>query len=340
MIQYIFAIVGAGNISKVHADVIQSLHNAKLAAVIDTDCVKAQSFAEMYGCAHYNSFDEMQRKHDVDVVSVCTPATTHADVAREIINAGKHIIFEKPIDTDTAKVRRLIAEAENKGVIISCIFQHRFDDAVIKAKKAIMEGRLGSIHFGACHTKWYRGDAYFNGRTKATDGGGALINQAIHYIDLLLYLVGDIVEVYGSCGVFSHKGIDIEDLGVAVVKFKNRGVGMIEGTTAAYPGLNSLLDIYGDKGSLRIVDDALVYYNVMDITKEEEETMISSTVEKTGASNPMDFPIESHRRQYIDVLNALENGTEPLVGGWEALKSVDVVSAIYTSSSTGLPVKI
>lgn len=339
-----FGIIGTGNVADIHARVIKEIENAELAAVADSNTEKGRSFADKYGCNFFESYNEMFLKEDVSVVSICTPATTHANIALDAVDSGKHVIIEKPIDVDLAAIDRLIHAAERKGVKICTIFQHRFDDAVIKAKKAVDEGRLGRLYFGACHTKWYRDQKYYRsgfGRgTWAFDGGGALMNQSIHYIDLLLYLLGDASEVYGSCGVYTHTDIEVEDLGVATVKFKNGGVGIIEGTTAAYPGLYAKLDIYGEKGTLSIQDDALVWYNVMDMKPEEEAYMLRKREQKVGASDPLAFPVDSHKRQYLNMLDAIENVTEPLVNGKEGRKSVELVLSIYKSWKTGQPVRL
>ena len=338
-----FAIIGAGNIGNVHARVIKESARMELSAIVDKNDVAGNAFARNYECNYYDSFDKMIKNEDISVVVLCTPSTTHAAIAMEAVNSGKHVIIEKPIDVNLQSIDALINAAESKGVKICTIFQHRFDEAVMKAKKAIDEDKLGRLFFGACHTKWFREQKYYKtgyGRgTWAFDGGGALMNQSIHYIDLLLYLMGDVSEVYGSCGTFAHTDIEVEDLGVATLKFKNGGLGMIEGTTAAYPGLYTKLDIYGEKGSISICNDALVWYKIIGMTTEEEENMLSKTEQKVGASDPMAFSIESHKRQYLNFLDSIEHSREPLVNGIEGRKSVKVVQAIYESWRTNLPVR-
>lgn len=339
-----FVLVGSGHVGDVHARVISELENAELAAVIDKNEEVGRGYAERYGCNYYASVQEAIQKEDFSIASICTPSSSHCKIAEEFVKAGKHVIIEKPIDIDLRAVDELQELSRRNNVKICTIFQHRFDDSMIRVKKAIDEGRLGKLFFGACHTKWYRDDKYYAaGGWRGTwkyDGGGALINQSIHYIDLLLYFMGQASEIYGSCGTFAHKSIEVEDLGAALVKFKSGGIGIIEGTTAAYPGLYAELSLYGEKGTLIIQNDRLVRYNVMGMTADEEKYMLERKEIAVGASDAMSFSIEPHKREYQDMLRAIETGREPMVDCAEGRKSLEVVLSIYESWRKNLPVTL
>lgn len=337
--KYKFALVGVGSVGKSHAAIINSLPDAELVSVIDKNGDAGRKFAQQYNSRYYDSIQEAILKEDIDIASISTPSSSHCAIAMEFVNAGKHVIVEKPIDISLEAIDRLNEAARSKGVKVCTIFQHRFDDGIVKAKKAINEGRLGRVYFGACHTKWYRDQDYYGNSgwrgTWAFDGGGALMNQSIHYIDLLQYLVGDVCEVYGSCGTFAHEKIEVEDLGIATVKFSNGALGIIEGTTAAYPGLYTKLDIYGEKGSLCIQNDELIMYNVMGMTPEEEKHMVSKNEPEAVYG-----PDAAHRRQYVDMLEAVENNREPKVNGVEGKKSVEIILSIYKSWKSNTPVTL
>ncbi|MEA5049220.1 MAG: Gfo/Idh/MocA family oxidoreductase [Eubacteriales bacterium] len=339
-----FILIGTGHVGDIHARVIQGLENAELAAVVDKNESVGRKYAAQYGCHYYASLQEAIQKEDFSIASICTPSYSHCRIAGELVKAGKHVIIEKPVDIDLQAVDELDALSRSNHVKVCTIFQHRFDDSMMRVKKAIDDGRLGKLFFGACHTKWYRDEKYYaSGGWRGTwkyDGGGALINQSIHYIDLLLYLMGEASEIYGSCGTFAHKTIEVEDLGAALVKFKSGGIGIIEGTTAAYPGLYAELSVYGEKGSFVIRNDRLVQYNVMGMSAEEEDYMLERKEVAVGASEAMSLSIEPHKRQYEDMIQAIETGREPLVNCAEGRKSLEVVLSIYESWKNDLPVKL
>lgn len=337
---YGIGIVGCGSISDLHADVIHRIKNARLIAASDTDKRKTADFSQKHGCDSYNDYNEMLKRDDIDIISICTPSLYHAELAIEAAHMGKHVIIEKPIDISLDKIDKVISECRKSDVKLCGILQRRFDESIVALKETITSGKLGKLYFGACQVKWFRSQEYYDVSgwrgTWKYDGGGALMNQSIHYIDLLQYLMGPVEEIYGRCATLGHERIETEDLAVATIKFKNGALGLIEGTTLAYPGIGGYLDIYGEKGSVRLRDGKIVFSGFKDGSGVAEE----DTDEKcgSGSSKPMDISSDSHLKQYEDMLEAVRNDKEPFVNGEEAQKAVRIILGIYESSRTGLPV--
>lgn len=338
MKKYGFGIIGTGMIAKLHAKAISQMENARLVAVYSRNHDSACKMAESFNCKTFSSMEEFLRQSDLDVVTICTPSGTHGEFAVKAAKAGKHLLIEKPIEITLEKAEEIISACKNNNVMCSVISQHRFDDSMILLKKAIDEGKLGRIYFGSCYTKWYRNEEYYKSSNwKGTwqyDGGGALMNQSVHYIDLLLYIMGDVKEVYGKCATLLHD-IEVEDTGVAVIKFKNGALGMIEGTTAAYPGFYTKLEVQGENGTVIIEDDLIKHWSI----KGEENLHIAKTSnDGTGASTPGGISIEPHVRQFKNFIQALESNTDPLISAEDGKKAIELILAIYESSRKGLPV--
>lgn len=256
-----FAIVGCGVIAPTHARSIQELPGAQLVALCDIQPEKAMNLANSFAAEVYFDFDEMLRNTPLDVVCVCTPSGLHADIGIAAAHYGKHVIVEKPMDISLKQADALIQACDKNGVTLSVISQHRFDPAIQELKKAVVENHLGQLNFGGSHTKWYRSQEYYDsGDWRGTwhmDGGGALINQLIHYVDLLQYIMGPVAELHAYCATRSHRRIDVEDVAVAAIKFRSGALGLLEGSTIAYPGFCARLDVYGSEGSVIIENDQL-----------------------------------------------------------------------------------
>ena len=202
-------------------------------------------------------------------------------------------------------------------------------------------GEFGELNFGAARTTWYRSQEYYDsGAWRGTwelDGGGALMNQSIHYIDLLLYLMGPVEEVHAYCATRAHERIEVEDIAVASLKFKSGALGLIEGNTAAYPGYSATLDIFGNNGSVIMENDQVKEWN---FKNGNQYTKASKEVVKTSASSNKMSSYESHKRQYDDIVHAILEKRDPLVTGEEARKSLQLILAIYESAKSGSPVKL
>jgi len=332
-----FGVVGCGNIGKIHAGIICSIPDAILTGVSDVNPVLCGNLAKSLDCSSYENYVDMLKREDIDAVAVCLPSGMHCQAVTDAARAGKHVIVEKPIEIEPERAEVMIDTCRKYGVKLSVILQHRFDDAVQTLKRSVNDGNIGNLFMGSSRTVWYREPEYYTGNswrgTWKLDGGGALINQSIHYIDLLLYIMGPVESVSGKCRTLLHKSIEVEDTGIATLQFKSGAIGTIEGTTIAYPGLFTELSIYGEKGTAVIKNDQLEFYKFKEGEKLEFKELLNRKVEaKTGQSKAEGLDTASHKKQYIDVIDAIKNNCEPLITGEEGIRSLAVIRAIYESS--------
>lgn len=328
-----FGIIGYGSIGDVHAKVIENLKDAKLVAIATRSEEKAKEAGQKFGCAFYTDYHEMLKRGDIDIVSICMPSGLHYQTAMDVAAAGKHCIVEKPIEINTDRVERMIEAFEKRNLKLSVIFQHRFDKASQLIKEAIDKKTLGKLNYGTSKTIWFRDDAYYQSSnwrgTWAGDGGGALMNQAIHSIDLLQYFMGPVEAVCGKCDTLYHQGIETEDIGVAMLKFQSGAMGVIEGTTLAYPGFSTEISIYGQSGSASIKNDVLEGYHF----KTGKEKIFEELLERGDEKVPYGwYNLAPFIRQYEDVIDAVKRDRMPLVSGQEGLKPVKIITSIYESS--------
>ncbi len=329
-----FAIIGTGSIAAAHAQVIAGLPDAAVGAVYGRSAVKVRDLAAQYDCRGYTDYRQMLKQADVDVVSICTASGMHADQGIQAALAGKHVIVEKPIDVNLEKADALIQTCQAQGVQLGIILQRRYSEGVATLKKLLDEGKLGKLLFGGCYIKLYRSQAYYDSAawrgTWELDGGGVLMNQGVHYIDMLQYLAGPVAEVSGYCGTFGHVGLAVEDTASAGVRFASGALGVIEGTTCAYPGLVSRVDIYGTEGSAVIENDVLVSVQL----KSGYDYKAGSSTDNAGVSNP-GIDLECHRRQFREIVAAIRTGGKQPVDGREGRKALEVIMAIYKAALTG-----
>jgi UDP-N-acetyl-2-amino-2-deoxyglucuronate dehydrogenase len=329
-----FAIIGCGFIGKLHAGVIQSLPQATLVGICNAHEEQGQKLADAWNCRYYNHYQDVLSDRAIDAVAICTPSGLHHEITIAAARAGKHVICEKPIEIDIARARDMVDVCRDNQIIFSVIMQHRFDEPVLLLQKAIAAGQLGRLLWGAARTIWYRDDQYYANPWRGTwqfDGGGALINQSIHYIDLLISVLGDVQSVSAKCRTRLHQQIEVEDVGVANLEFVNGTIGTIEGTTAAYPGLYAELAIFGEKGTVIIRNDQLLFYRLQNGALPSFDVLLQP--EKANALH-LDATISdaSHRRQYQDFIAAIQEDRKPLVSGEDALSSLKVIKAIYQAS--------
>jgi UDP-N-acetyl-2-amino-2-deoxyglucuronate dehydrogenase len=345
-----FAIVGTGLISTTHFEQISAIEGAKVVAVYSRKEEKARSLAEKTGADWYTDYQEMLKRKDIDIVSIITPSGTHADMAIEAARAGKHVIVEKPMDISLEKAQQMIDVCRKQQVKLSVISQHRFDTSAVKIKDDIDSGRFGKMVLGQASVNWYRPQSYYDTSkwrgTIEMDGGGVLINQAIHTIDLFQYFMGEVENVYAHTAILAHEGIEVEDVAVATVKFKNGGLGTIVGTTAAYPGLSARLELIGTNGTAVIENDQLMKHYLRNPNNVSEAINLASIESLNGGDrdhasiDPASLDGASHRLQFIDMINAIREDREPLVNGEEGLKPLKIILAIYESARTGQPIQI
>jgi UDP-N-acetyl-2-amino-2-deoxyglucuronate dehydrogenase len=344
------AVVGLGAIGPTHMSAIDSIANAELVVVCDLVKEKADNAADSYGCKAYYDFDEMLKDGNIDLVHICVPSGLHAELGVKAAKAGKHVLTEKPIDVTLEAADRLIAACDEAGVLLSCISQHRFDDAMIEAHRALEQGLFGRLTFGGSHTKWYRSQEYYDSGdwrgTWALDGGGALMNQSVHYVDMLQYMMGEVDEVSAYCATLAHERIEVEDVAVASLKFKNGAIGLLEGNTSAFPGFCTRLDIYGADGGIVIEDDKIRDRKFR--AEGEEVGFYGSTAKKaedtaangdTGASSAK-IQTGSHQRQIQDVIDAIQEDRRPKVTGRDARHPLAIILAVYESARLGRAVKV
>ncbi len=325
-----YAILGCGSISKTHIKALLQVEKAELYAVCDRCEERAAAAAEAAEGKEvlvYTDMDEMLADENVDAVIILTASGLHGDMGMKAARAGKHVVVEKPIDISVEKARKLIQTCEDNGVSLSCIFQHRYDDDTIALKKAVEEGRLGRLNAGCCHTKWYRGQEYYDEvdwrGTKEYDGGGALMNQGIHQLDMFQYIMGEVEEVFAYCATRAHERIDVEDLCMATLKFKNGALGILEASTVANPGFYTRIDINGSKGTVILQNNTV------------QEWKVEGEADYQGSTTLL-----PHSLQLAEITDSIIEGKSSLVNGREALKVLILVEAIYRSAMTGRPEKV
>jgi predicted dehydrogenase len=329
-------IIGAGNIGNFHAKVLREVDGAILSAVADTNTAAARGIAEQYGCRAFSDYREMLSLNEVDLVSVCLPPALHYNTAVDIARAGKHILMEKPMDVSSLQAKKMIDECKRLGVKLGIISQHRFDPVIRILWNLICQGRLGKRLYGTAKVIWYRESGYYKGggtwRGLKINQGGVLMAHAIHYIDLLQYLMGEVESVQSLCRTLLYD-IEVEDTGLALLRFKNGAIGSIEATTAAYPGLMAELCIYTDKATVRVKDDKLEYYASTDGSVPELEALLNEKKAGLAAvADPMSLVTSAHRDQYLDMMAAIRENREPLVNGREGMLPISLIEAMYRAS--------
>ncbi|MDR3560687.1 MAG: Gfo/Idh/MocA family oxidoreductase [Negativicutes bacterium] len=328
-----FAIIGSGSIVPTHAQAIAAIDDAELVAIYGRSAAKVQELASQQQCDGYTDLGEMLRRPDIDAVSICTASGTHADYGIAAALAGKHVLIEKPIDVSLEKADALIETCRAQGVKLGVIFQRRYSEGVIALKELLAQDKLGKLLFGGCYIKLYRSQEYYDSAawrgTWALDGGGVMMNQGIHYIDMLQYLLGPVADITAHCGTFGHAGLEVEDTAAAAVRFSSGALGVIEGTTCAYPGLVSRVDVYGSEGTAVIENDVLISVQL----KSGYTYKGGSNTDNAGVSSPA-VSFEAHQLQFQDMVTAIQTGREPAVSGAAGRNSLEIILALYQSAFT------
>lgn len=343
---YGFGIIGCGLVSKFHLDAVQEIENAELIAVCDISEETARKTAERYGCINwYIDYKQLLGRDDIDIVCICTPSGLRHDIAILAAQLGKHIIVEKPIEVSLEKIDDMLSECVKNEVVISGIFSMRYNEHYNLAKEAITIGRLGKLILGDAYIKWYRSQEYYdrgNWRgTKLLDGGGVLMNQSIHFIDLLQWMMGPVKHVFAETGTLGHHGIEVEDTAVAAVRYENGAIGVIEGTTAAWPGIGNRIDIHGENGTISIEDNIIKRWEFRDEHPIDLKLKELNMKEQTsGVTDPANIDGSLHKKQIEGILDSISKGQQLMVSGWEARKSVEIVQAIYKSAQLNRVVEL
>ncbi|NGP45615.1 Gfo/Idh/MocA family oxidoreductase [Bacillaceae bacterium SIJ1] len=333
-------IVGAGVISASHARAITAHQEAKLVAICDIEQEKAEKLAYEFKVEKtYTDYEEMFAQEAIDIVSVCVPSGLHAEVTIAAAQHGIHVLCEKPLDITSEKMSKMIDACKANNVKLGAVYQRRTLDAAIKTRKAIQEGKLGKLVLGDAYLKYYRSPEYYQSAgwrgTWEIDGGGALMNQGIHGIDLIQWMVGEVESVFAyTAPLVRH--IEVEDTAVIAVKYKHGAFGVIQGTTSVYPGQETRFELHGEKGSIIFGDSGFKQWAFID--RDEEIPQVSHT--EGGSHDPKAISNRGHAIFVNDMIQAIKEDREPLVSGEEARKAVDLLLAIYESARTGKEVQL
>jgi len=314
-----------------------------LVAVADVVEGNAKKLAEPYGAAVYTDYKEMLQRDDVHAVSLCVPSGMRLEIGAAVAKAGKHILAEKPLEVSSDRIDQLVNAADDAGVQLGCIFQYRFADGPRHVRKALDDGRFGRMVLGDAYIKWYRSQEYYDSGawrgTRKLDGGGCLMNQGIHQIDLLLWFMGPVKSVYAETALLGHTGLEVEDLAVAVLEFESGARGVIEGSTAIWPGHPARVEIHGTEGSAVLEDGELSFWRFKEDTPDDKRVREAANKDSavgTGASDPISgLKSEGHRRQIEDFAMALRDNRPPAIDGREGRRAVAVIEAIYESAERG-----
>jgi UDP-N-acetyl-2-amino-2-deoxyglucuronate dehydrogenase len=347
-----FGIIGAGNIAQIHAQALVTMAAAdpdgpKLRAFLATSPGRSSALAARFGADAMTDAQAFFARPDIQVVTICTPSGTHAELGRMAAAAGKHVIVEKPIDVSLAAARSLIEACDRHHVRLGAIFQSRFLPAVALIKQALDRGRLGRLYLVDAYVKWYRAPAYYQAApwrgTQALDGGGALINQAIHTVDLAQYFAGPVASVFGHTDRKHHLGIEAEDTALALLRYRNGACGVIEAATSIAPGFARRVELHGQRGSIILDGNDISVWQVEGTGDEEialERLRGLAKDASDGASDPMKLDVAGHCHQFGDFVAALREGRPPVIDGREALRALEIVLAIYASAKSGEKVEL
>jgi UDP-N-acetyl-2-amino-2-deoxyglucuronate dehydrogenase len=347
-----FAVLGLG-MGYVHCKDLLDAKGCELVAVCDANPARLESAQKEFGVRGYADFAELLRDPDVEVVNICTPSGTHADLTVQALKAGKHVVCEKPPDVTVEAVDRMIAAQRESGKQVMVVFQSRFEPMYRAIKAAIDSGRLGKLVGVHGQVTWWRSAEYYDspGKWKGTwklDGGGSLANQGVHVLDILQWLAGPVSEVYGRYGVFAHD-IESEDKTVAVLTFANGALGTMTTTTAAYPGLDRGILIHGENGTIQTQDDYIIRWALRgespEAEREEERQVLEQygrkeTLDSSTASDPFAFAWRGHLVQFEAMARAVRENTTPENSIETTRHTIEILNAIYESGRTGQPVKL
>jgi predicted dehydrogenase len=337
---YNIGIVGCGNISDTHAEAIVKTAKGRLIGAHSRTQSTLDAFCEQYDITAYPSYEKFLANPDLDIVVISTPTGTHLDYGKLAAEAGKHVIVEKPIERDVQRGYLLIQACKENDVKLAVIYQNRFIDAAQRMKESIAHGDIGRPFMVRGSVKWFREEAYYKGSWHGTyelDGGGVVINQSIHTIDLLQWFMGPVESILAFKDTFTHdKSMGAEDSAVACLRFKNGAIGVFEASTSTVPPQKRKIEINGSKGTAVLEGDMFHKQIGGDEQKDKKES-----TEAVGAASPLaGMTAQNHQRQYEQILHAFQNNTKPIVSGEESLQSLAIVEALYESANCKKPVAI
>jgi len=339
-----FGVVGAGLIADFHARALGEIENAQFVACCDPMVDRAEALAKKYGGKAFASYEEMLQSDEIDIVTIATPSGLHMEPTVAAAQAGKHVLCEKPLEITLERINAMIEAHEKADTRLGGIFPYRFNDLMTPLRAAIESGRFGTISYASVYVPWWRTDEYYKDSWHGTwklDGGGALMNQSIHMIDMLCDLMPPIESVQAYTATLGHE-MQAEDTAAAALRYTNGALGVIYGTTASYPGQFRRFEMTGTKGTVINVENSITVWQFADERPEDEEVRKKfMTIEGGGGvADPAAITHENHRRNFKAFLDALEKGEDFWISGAEARKAVEVILAVYRSAKEGKLVRL
>lgn len=334
-----YAVLGLG-VGKHHAQAAFESENADLVAVCDLIPEKLEEAKSKYGdILTYTDFDEMLKNPDIDIVSICVPSGLHAEFAVKAMEAGKNVLVEKPVDITVEAAMKIEEARKRTGKIAGVVHQNRNNADMGPIRDAVTSGKIGKLILGDFAVKWLRSQQYFenDGGWRGTwefDGGGSLMNQAVHTVDLMIWLMGDVESVTSHYGIYNHE-IETEDLTISLVKFKSGAVANFISTTCAYPGIGTDIKLYGTKGSIEADGADLKLWKFVDAPEDEEKEMLEKYASNATAAALDPKLCVGHKSVVEDIIRAVSTGTDPQILPMEAIKSVRFINNVYESARTG-----
>lgn len=336
-----FGIIGTGMISGFHAKAIQDMTGGELVGAAGRCIEKAEAFSAEHGIRAFASVEEMLAQDTIDIVTIATASGAHFEPAMAAIEAGKHVVVEKPLEITVDRIDQMTAAAKAQGVSLSAILNRRFHPAMEAFKQALDEERFGRLTSASAYVKWYRNQDYYDSAhwrgTWALDGGGALMNQSIHTVDALLYLAGPVKSLQASTACLAHENIEVEDIAVVLLEFVNGARGVIEASTCTWSksGHPARVQIAGTEGSVFLADESFEVWDFMHETPEDErlrENHLAGSQSGLGANDPTAINTHQHQRNFEEVVQAIQEGRETSTSAAEARKSVELINAVYASA--------
>lgn len=331
------ALIGCGAIAQNHLGAIRDIPGARLAGVAARRAEKARETGEREGCPWTADYRELLRRSDVDLVDIATSSGSHAAIALDALDAGKHVLVEKPMAMTSEEAERVLARARERRLTLSVVSQRRFEEQHAAVRKVLDGGALGKLLVAEAACPYFRTQEYYDSaawRGTIAEDGGALMNQSIHSVDLLLWLAGPVRAVYAKTATRTHR-MEAEDVALALVTFEGGAFGSVLASTSVRPGFPPTLNFYGEQGSIRLEGAEIVHWTVPDVPRPAPAPFAASA----GYAGPKVAGHLHHRLQLEDVLDAIETGRRPAVTGEDGLRAVEFVEAVYRSAKEGAPVE-
>ena len=337
---------GTGVIAEFHAQALSEIYDVKLVAAYNRTAEKGLEFSKKHKINFSATPEELLNNPAIDIICLCTASGNHLEPALACAQAGKHVIIEKPIEVTLPRCDEMIAACQKAGVTLGSILPRRFGQGAVALKSAISAGRFGQITLASALIPWWRSQEYYDSAawrgTQKLDGGGALMNQGIHTIDLLLWFMGPAKKVSATMGLVAHKNIEVEDVATGWIEFANGARATLAGSTACWSknGFPAEVRVHGTHGSAVLLDDKLVAFEFSE-SKPEDMKQISTATHGAGANDPKAIDTTWHKANLEEIINAIRENKKPSMDGIEGRKAVELILALYRSASqNGKPVDL